>query len=141
MVDFRNSGRRIPSRRIPYLIGFVSLGLLLCVLYAQEHHPHWSYKGEGGPEHWGELSPEYAVCKTGHDQSPIDIVNPVAEKLPPIDFHYSPSPLKIIDNGHTVQVNYAPGSYIDVGGKRYDLVQFHYHHPSEEEINGSRSDL
>jgi carbonic anhydrase len=49
--------------------------------------------------------------------------------------------LRLIDNGHTVQVNYAPGSYITISGKKYDLVQFHYHHPSEEEINGKHSDL
>ena len=56
--------------------------------------------------------------------------------LPPIEFDYKPSPLKVIDNGHTIQVNYAPGSSIDVGGTRYELVQFHFHKPSEEKIDG-----
>jgi len=56
--------------------------------------------------------------------------------LPAIKFDYKPSPLKVIDNGHTIQVNYAPGSSIDVGGARYELVQFHFHHPSEEKIDG-----
>jgi carbonic anhydrase len=110
--------------------------------YTQEHHsPHWTYEGASGPGHWGDLSPEYSACKTGREQSPINIVNPVETKLPPIDFHYLPSPLKLIDNGHTVQVNYAPGSYISISGRKYDLVQFHYHHPSEEEINGKHYDV
>lgn len=103
--------------------------------YAQEQR-HWSYEGATGPPHWGDLSPDYSVCKTGQEQSPIDIMNTVAEKLPPIEFQYLQSPLKLIDNGHTVQVNYEPGSYITVSGKRYELVQFHFHHPSEEAIHG-----
>jgi carbonic anhydrase len=68
-------------------------------------------------------------------------VNTIAEKLPPIEFHYLQSPLKLIDNGHTVQVNYEPGSYITVSGKRYELLQFHFHHPSEEAIHGKHHDL
>ncbi len=110
--------------------------------YAQEHQPpHWSYAGVTGPAHWGDLSLDYSTCKTGKEQSPIDIAHTVAEKLPPIDFHYLPAPLKLIDNGHTVQVNYMPGSYITVEGKQYELVQFHYHHPSEEAVRGKHYDL
>ena len=119
-----------------------ALMLAAALANAQPHHaPHWSYEGATGPEHWGDLSPDYAACKTGREQSPIDIAHPVAADLPAIDFHYSASPLKVIDNGHTVQVNYAPGSYISVSGKRYELVQFHFHHPSEEKIEGKASDL
>lgn len=126
-------------KKLSLLLAFVLFAFLAC---AQEPPPpHWSYEGDTGPSRWGDLSPGYSLCKTGHEQSPIDIVNTVAEKLPPIDFHYLPSPLKLIDNGHTVQVNYAPGSYITVSGKKYELVQFHYHHPSEEAIQGKHSDL
>jgi len=126
-------------KNLALLLAFVLSGLLS---HAQESHPpHWSYEGGTGPSHWGNLSPAYSLCKTGHDQSPIDIVNPVVGKLPPIDFHYLPSPLKLIDNGHTLQVNYGPGSYITVSGKKYALVQFHYHHPSEEAIHGKHADL
>ena len=76
-------------------------------------------------------------------QSPIDIRDGVAKKgaLPVIAFDYKPSPLTIIDNGHTVQVDYAPGSFITVQGKRYELVQFHFHKPSEEKINGKSADM
>jgi carbonic anhydrase len=119
-----------------------ALTLATALTSAQEPHaPHWSYEGVSGPPHWGDLSPDYSQCKIGQEQSPINIVNPSAATLPPINFHYSPSPLKLIDNGHTIQVNYAPGSYIVVGDKRYDLVQFHFHHPSEEAIDGKHYDL
>jgi carbonic anhydrase len=111
------------------------------VLIAQDHHDpehSWTYTGTAGPEHWGELSPEFAACAAGKQQSPIDITHPHLAQLPPIHFAYHPSSLKIVDNGHTVQVNYAPGSTMTVDGKTYELVQFHFHHPSEEEISGHR---
>jgi carbonic anhydrase len=97
---------------------------------------HWGYEGHGGPAAWASLSPEFSACKLGHLQSPIDIHGAKVADLPAIKFEYQPSPLKIIDNGHTIQVNYAPGSAIEIGGVRYELIQFHFHRPSEEKING-----
>jgi len=108
--------------------------LLIANSSAQEHH--WDYSVAHGPEHWGDLDPQYALCKNGHHQSPIDIRNPKKADLPPIQFNYRTSPLHIIDNGHTIMVNYGSGSFISVGGKKYALKQFHFHRPSEERING-----
>jgi carbonic anhydrase len=109
---------------------------------AQEHLPHnWDYGEARGPSHWGDLEPEFATCKNGHQQSPIDIRSPKKAALSPIQFEYKPSPLHIIDNGHTIMVNYSPGSFISVGGKKYALKQFHFHRPSEEKINGKRFDM
>jgi carbonic anhydrase len=109
---------------------------------AQDRPEHsWDYGDVLGPSHWGELQPNFATCKNGHHQSPIDIRNPKKTVLPPIHFEYKPSPLHIIDNGHTVMVNYSPGSFISVGDKRYTLKQFHFHRPSEEEINGKAFDM
>jgi len=56
------------------------------------------------------MSPEFATCKLGKNQSPIDIRGAKLADLAPIKFAYKPSPLKVIDNGHTIQVNYAPGN-------------------------------
>lgn len=110
---------------------------------AQAHHPEhtWDYGDALGPSHWGDLKPEFASCKNGHHQSPIDIRNPKKAVLPPIQFDYKPTPLHIIDNGHTIMVNYSPGSFISVGDKRYALKQFHFHRPSEEKINGKGFDM
>ena len=86
---------------------------------AQEHPagaPHWGYSGADGPDHWGDLSPDFAACKTGQRQSPIDIVGAQPAELAPIHFDYKLSPLKIINNGHTIQINYEPGSSITVNG-------------------------
>jgi carbonic anhydrase len=102
----------------------------------------WDYGDDPqGPNHWGELKPEYAPCMNGHHQSPIDIRNPQKADLPPILFDYRPSPLDIIDNGHTIMINYAAGSSISIGGRKYALKQFHFHRPSEEKINGKGFDM
>jgi carbonic anhydrase len=77
----------------------------------------------------------------GHNQSPINITHPKPADLPALKFDYSPVPLNIIDNGHTVMINYAPGSTLTVANKVYVLKQFHFHHPSEEHINGRRFDM
>lgn len=101
----------------------------------------WSYQGANGPEHWGDIESGYATCKTGTHQSPIDIKNAQKAELAPIHFDYKLSPLKIVNNGYTVQINYESGSSITVNGAVYELVQFHFHHPSETEIDGQRFDL
>jgi carbonic anhydrase len=97
---------------------------------------HWTYEGEEGPAHWGELDPAYEMCGQGKSQSPIDISSPGEQDLANIVFHYQPSEVNILNNGHTVQVNYDPGSYIELDGVRYDVAQFHYHAPSEHEVGG-----
>ena len=117
-----------------FACAFICGAFLLVNSSAQEHH--WDYSAAHGPEHWADLNPQYALCKNGHHQSPIDIRNPKKADLPPIQFDYRPSPLHVIDNGHTIMVNYGPGSSISVDGKKYALKQFHFHRPSEERING-----
>jgi carbonic anhydrase len=107
----------------------------------QEHEVHWSYTGPNGAENWGKLKPEFAACAAGKRQSPIDIRDGAKLELEPIRFDYKPSPLRIVDNGHTVQVNYAEGSTIVVAGERFELTQFHFHKPSEERINGKLYDM
>jgi carbonic anhydrase len=103
-----------------------------------QHEHSWTYSGATGPEHWSEVSP---TCKFGHAQSPIDITHPESKDLPALEFAYQPSPLNVIDNGHTVQVNYAPGSTLKIGDKTYELQQFHFHHKSETAIHGKHSPL
>ena len=105
------------------------------------HPTHWDYSGSGGPESWGQMKPEFVKCSTGSRQSPIDIRDGIKVDLDPVQFDYKPSAFRVIDNGHTVQVNVGVGNSIEVMGRRYDLVQFHFHRPSEERINGRQFDM
>jgi len=106
------------------------------------HATHWSYEDEGGPESWGSLKDEYKTCSTGQSQSPINITGEKDMGLKPIEFYYGKSTdSKVVNNGHTIQVNYAPGSYAVISGKKYDLLQFHFHSPSEHQVHGKHADL
>ena len=108
---------------------------------APGHATHWSYEGVGGPQAWGRLKPEFGLCASGHRQSPIDIRGGIALDLEPVQFDYRPGGFAVIDNGHTVQVNVAPGNAIEVNGRRYALQQFHFHRPSEERIDGRQFEM
>ena len=97
---------------------------------------HWSYEGDGAPSKWAKLRPDYGLCDSGQRQSPIDIHDGIHVDLEPIRFDYRESMFRIIDNGHTVQVNLGEGNSISVMGRTYRLVQLHFHRPSEERIDG-----
>jgi carbonic anhydrase len=98
---------------------------------------HWTYEGEEGPAYWGELDPAYAACSKGTAQSPIDITNPTHGDVPDITFaEQALSPIRIINNGHTIQVNAPSGNTIAIGDVTYELTQFHFHTPSEHEVDG-----
>jgi carbonic anhydrase len=108
---------------------------------AADQAPHWGYTDDTGPEHWGDLAPEYQTCKTGQAQSPIDITQAVPAAVSFIGFRYRSAPLSVINNGHTIQVSYPPGSYLVLGRKSYQLKQFHFHAPSEHSVFGRRADM
>lgn len=101
---------------------------------------HWAYEGEGRPDNWGKLKPAYAACASGRRQSPIDIRDGIRVDQPAIEFGYRPSQFRVVDNGHTVQA-YVGGSSITLLGKRYELIQFHFHRPAEERVNGRGFDM
>lgn len=102
----------------------------------------WDYEGKRGTFNWGKLDPAYKACSQGHQQSPIDIRGAKLNKsLQPIEFHYMAGPVTLENIGNTVRVYPQPGSYIVAGGVRYDLVQFHFHHPGEEAVNGKLTDM
>ena len=137
---FYDNGYRVARMRRPWQVVLVVALAWTAPRGSSEkgHAAHWTYEGEQGPAHWAALDPANAACGTGTRQSPVDIEskNAKAGDLPPLTFDYRPSPLTLIDNGHTVQATVAPGSFLEVGGQRYALQQLHFHHPSEERVNG-----
>jgi carbonic anhydrase len=98
--------------------------------------PHWSYCGPTGPEHWGDLDPRFAAAKTGRQQSPIDLADPFQAGAATAFFTYQAARLSVANNGHSIQVDCPPGSSISVGGRRYELLQYHFHTPSEHTVDG-----
>jgi carbonic anhydrase len=108
--------------------------------------PHWSYEGETGPAHWSTLSTEWTPCGDGKSQSPIDIHDTAKAELPALAEDFDPASLKIIhhthmadaiDNGHTIQVNYTEGDALSVGDEQFQLLQYHFHSPSEHTVAGN----
>ncbi|MSP02792.1 MAG: carbonic anhydrase [Acetobacteraceae bacterium] len=103
--------------------------------------PHWGYEGAEGPAKWGEMSAEFKSCSIGTEQTPIDLRGSIKAQTGPVAIAYQKMPLTILNNGHTIQVNTPAGSKLDIGGTSYDLLQFHFHHPSEHLLAGKAFDL
>ena len=101
----------------------------------------WTYSGENGPEKWGTLAPDNIACSMGKNQSPVDLKNLIQANLKPIKFDYKPGGYKIVNNGHTIQVEFNAGSTITVDNTEFALKQFHFHSPSENLINGKQFPL
>ena len=126
----RKIRRKPPARRIA-----------TAAAAAQAEAIPWGYEGAGGPAHWGTLRPDYATCATGKRQSPIDIKDGIRVDLEPIKFDYKPTMFRIVNNGHTVEIEVGAGSSIRVMGRQYQLQQIHFHRPSEERVNGRAYDM
>ncbi|SEK95102.1 carbonic anhydrase [Roseateles sp. YR242] len=108
---------------------------------APRPEPAWSYTGDNAPDRWGQLHPDWRQCAIGTRQSPIDIRDTIRVDQEAIRFDYHPSRFSVLDTGHTIQVNVAPGNTIEIMGRRFELQQFHFHRPSEERINGRQYDM
>jgi carbonic anhydrase len=131
--------------RLPAVVLLIA-GLVCAVphlsLAQASPEPDWEYFGKNGPLNWGKLDPAWKGCSMGHAESPVDIRNAKLNKaLKPIEFHYVAGPVTLENIHHTVLVHVDKGSYIVVDGVRYDLQQFHFHHPSEEAVKGKFSDM
>ena len=97
-----------------------------CFVSASE----WSYSGKTAPEH------QHGTCQTGVNQSPIDITGAIESTLSPIVFNYAQAGKNIVNNGHTVQVNFDGKQSIEIEGKIFNLLQLHFHAPSKNLIAG-----
>jgi carbonic anhydrase len=123
------------------LAGCASVLLGGAALAAEGASPHWTYEGPEGPDHWAELSKDFKSCKIGQKQTPINLTGAARGNEPAPKFDYRSFTMKILNNGHTIQVNAPSGSSITIGDTKYDLLQFHFHHPSEHLINGAATEL
>lgn len=127
-----------------FLLGAMSCAIVLLIFNpyqssAEGDNPDWGYGGAYNPTRWDELKPEFESCKLGNTQSPINISNYQAGESAEIEFNYQTSPVEVVDNGHTIEVVYQPGSTVSIDGEEYELLQFHFHTPSEHTINNEAS--
>ncbi len=112
------------------------LTILLISSLAAKHHAHWSYKGKEGPKHWGELDKSFFMCKKGINQSPVDLNRFIEADLQKPKIQYSGHAKEVVNNGHTIEVTIEGSDWIEIDGKKFNLLQFHFHTPSENKING-----
>ncbi|HEY1209841.1 MAG TPA: carbonic anhydrase family protein [Terracidiphilus sp.] len=134
---------RFPAALAVLALGMATLSAVQSAaqIFDQNAAP-WDYQGKRGELVWGKLDPAYQACNKGHEQSPIDIRGAHLNKsLQPIEFHYIAGPVTLTNDGHTIVARVDPGSYIVAGGVRYELIQFDFHHPSEEAVKGKFTDM
>jgi carbonic anhydrase len=141
--------------------------LLAHSLYAAEPQVTWTHVTTSpiGPAFWGQDSAAYGTCGTtinsslvevGMRQTPIDIDTTKTTKssTPVLTFQYLDTPMEVENTGHVVEVVYPAGSTLRLGqlsssssnslpqaSDEFQLLQFHFHAPSEHTINGKHADL
>ena len=114
--------------------------------HGEVHVVHWGYDADDGPDVWGSMDSEWALCAEGLEQSPIDLANAAPIELPAVEID-TPSDQEVevlnqegvidaLDNGHTIQINTKSAESMSIGDKTYALVQFHFHAPSEHTVGG-----
>jgi carbonic anhydrase len=127
------------SKRKLAVIGLAVAGLVAAGTAANGAGAAWTYTGSTGPSHWADIDPaNYAVCADGTAQSPINIKGAKPTPLKNLAFDYAEGEAGIFNNGHTVEAEPlgAEENTLTLGGTVYPFAQFHFHAPSEHEING-----
>jgi carbonic anhydrase len=102
----------------------------------------FSYSGGTGPGYWGELDPAWEDCEVNARQSPINIEQSTTDpNLGPLVLNLHGTKVNLINNGHTIEQEYEPGSTLMFEGVVYELLQFHFHTLSEHAIEGKRGEM
>jgi carbonic anhydrase len=104
---------------------------------------HFSYANPEGPDHWGDLDPAFATCKSGTKQSPVNLPSVLRtdSSLAITRPMSGPIPLVVVNNGHAIQVKNTAAASVTIDNVKYDLAQFHFHSPSEHTIGGKSFDM
>lgn len=119
----------------------IILFILAAWTFSSQANSLWTYEGIGAPENWGKLSEDFKICENGFNQSPINIEYAIDGKLKPLNINIHTHAQKIINNGHSIQINVNDDDDFSIDGSIYQLKQFHFHNPSENEIKGKQYPL
>jgi carbonic anhydrase len=128
-----SGGKRRVTALLPALLGAVVTIALAAAVSAAEH---WTYSGEEGPDHWASLESDFALCAAGRQQSPVDLSGAAQRDVANPQMAYTATDGRIVNNGHTIQTELRGGSSLILDGVTYQLIQFHFHSPSEHTIGG-----
>lgn len=82
-------------------------------------HAHWGYEGQEDPAHWGKLSPDFSLCETGKNQSPVNIQGALKTHHGQLELAFQPGKQQIVNNGHTIQVNVSAGNTLKLDGDTF----------------------
>ncbi|RDU66209.1 carbonic anhydrase [Helicobacter didelphidarum] len=114
-----------------FLTTLLSVSSMVTSIYAD----NWGYDTTNGPDTWGK-NPDFEACDIGQFQSPINILSDTAKKTTnELNFNYQLDSKDIINNGHSMQVNFDKQGKLLFKKKQYNLIQLHFHTPSENQID------
>ncbi|GAA0187329.1 dehydratase [Lithospermum erythrorhizon] len=93
-----------------------------------------------GPHRWGYLKEEWAACKHGKMQSPIDMSHERVRIIQKVEKRsYKPANATISNRGHDIMVQFnGDAGAMFINGNEYLLSQVHWHSTSEHTIHGRR---
>lgn len=104
----------------------------------------WSYKGKTGPDHWGDLSEAYQLCKNGQSQSPVNINESevvLDKSLPEITFSYYSTPKTVLNTGKGIRVTAGRNNKLVFKRRVYNFKYLEFHLPAEHQLNNEPADM
>lgn len=101
----------------------------------------WAYDDKTGPEQWGKLKPEYQICDTGRNQSPVNIESTIHAALKPIRAirKFAANDIALVD--HALQVNFKKGNMMVLDSQPFQLKHLVLRMPSEHSVLGKNAPL
>jgi carbonic anhydrase len=107
------------------------------VLLKSSQQEQLNDKHEAEAHHKKEALYSLPGLKHGLLQSPINILSEQSEKgKHNITFNFKDKINKVQNLGHTVQLDFEPGSTVHVDDKTFEFKQIHFHTPAEHLIDG-----
>lgn len=126
--------------RYAYLL-ILLLNMLIpgvCAAQTSSSGTIWRYDGRFGPEHWGEISTDFAACSDGTQQSPIDITDATFTPLIPIQRVWNEVDWEMENIGPTMILRTSDAGETLFDDEPHQLVQIHFHAPAEHLLKGQR---
>ena len=98
----------------------------------------WSYQGDDGPAHWGELHPSYSKCARGRVQSPVDLGKAtMRSRRSTVRVAFHPIRYEIFNDGRGIRAVPLESQHpIRIDRHDYTLKHIVFRAPSEHTFKG-----